>query len=184
MAKGKFTRYAEAFGGEVGLFFNRGIATTLRTGIQVAVMATKQDSSLAAYHWMVVPKGGQFRPGNRRISKFQYVRGRPPVGEKGDKGKNREAVKKHVTNRELEKVIRRAVKAKVPVYAFYNDTPQFTDDVDPDDASASSYRSNAKIDQAMKQAYSEMNDKFKAYIARGNIRKNPFSGTQAFPTNF
>lgn len=184
MPKGRFTRYAESFGGEVGLFFNRAIASTLKTGLKVAVLATKHDSSLAAYHWMVVPKGGQFRPGNRRLSKFHYVYGQSPVGQKGDKGRHKKAVRDYVLSRELHKVIDRAVKAQVPVYAFYNATPQFTEDTEADRPGADSYRSNAKIDTAMKQAYSEMNDKFNALMIRGQVRQRPFSGARLFPTNF
>lgn len=184
MAKGRFTRYAEAFGAEVGIFFNKAIEATLKSGLKVAIMSTKHDSSLAAYHWMVVPKGGQFRPGNRSVAQFKDLRGVAPVGERGAKGANKKAVRDAVMRREIHSAITRAVKAKIPVFALYNDTPRFTDDVDPEDPDAQSYRQNARIDTALRDAYQFMNTKFDSYIIRGQMRKVPFSGAKRFPDNF
>lgn len=181
MAKGKFTRYCDAFGGGVGIFFNRAIERTLKSGIKVAAMETKHDSSLAAYHWMVVPKGKGFNPGGRKLSKFQYIHGHRPVGKKGDKGSHRTEVINWVVNREMDKVIRRAVKNKIPVYAFYNATPSAEEGQDLDSPNDGNYRSNALIDEAMNNAYNEMNSKFNAQIQRGRVRKRAFGGAGFFP---
>lgn len=176
----KFQRYAEALGGDVGLFFNRTIEKTLEAGIKAAVLASKHDSSRAAAHWIFVPKGGGFRPSARKEATFNPEFGTGIVGRKGDKGSRKDEVAKEVADRELRKVIKRALSTSyrragkgATVFALYNATPEV---VEGETVAGNDYITNANLRNALAAAHEIMNEKFLSEFMRGNLRQRPIGG--------
>ncbi len=169
---GKWSRYADRFGLDIGAFFNKSIRRALKAGVQALVANTVHDSSRAAFHWVVLPSGGAVRPGAWREMTFNPAYGHPPVGSRGDKGANKDEAVTFVTQREFDRAIDTTVRGRQPAtrFLFENATPDQTDDTrNP----KRSYRANANLAGAQEAAESRMQTSFSGAIQRGELRKRP-----------
>lgn len=177
---GKWSRYADKFGLDIGAFFNKSIRRALKVGVQALVANTVHDSSRAAFHWVVIPSGGNVRPGAWREMTFNPAYGHPPVGRRGDKGANKGETVAFVTEREFDRAIDATVRAPQPAtrFVFSNSTPDAYDDrkgeFDPETRRRGDmYRVNAKLERAKEAAEARMQTSFSGAIQRGELRKRP-----------
>lgn len=179
MAKqNKWQRYADNVGLWIGEHFNDVMRRTLDKGITTLVAHTQHDSSRAASHWVVIPNRGRVSPGAWREMTFSPAYGRPPVGQRGDKGKNASAAVGFVRDREMRRSVNATVAGRKPatVFHFSNSTPHdYQDGADSYESrpGEKSYRANAKLEEAKNAALGRMAAAFNAEHARGNVRKRP-----------
>lgn len=151
----------------LGQLFSRSIRAALIKGLEAATRATYQDSSQAAAHWMLA--GSKSRPrGRKPYGKLTYARGSTnkapllPVGYRGDKGANSEAVVKFVSVRELDQVVSKLVAGRSPEFKFY--LYNAVGDVNE-------YSTNAKIDAAGQEGVRVVIEEAERQIQRENTRK-------------
>lgn len=179
---GKFAKQAELVAADLTRLFNRNIRLSLRAGIAAAIHNTVQDSSNAAYHWMVA-ESSKSRPGNRRegtlrdLRQTKGVRGpaRPktgPVGFRGDLGANRYATLNYVRSRETAQVIDKYVVGRTPSGKFYFYNPLLMGGSSPDYSAEvmSEYQSNADVETAGEEAVAATLAAFERYANKGKLR--------------
>jgi len=166
MAK-KFAKMAEKVSLDIGALFNRSIRQALLAGLVMAVQTTKQDSSNAAAHWMIAAEG-RSRPTTRRFGRLRDLRetaskpATPPVGKRGDGGRNAAMTQRFVRDKELRDVIEKMVSGRDPAKVFY-----FFNALDPN----WQYGENANIAAAGKSAVEEVRRIFENRMAAGQVRK-------------
>lgn len=166
MAK-KFARMADQVSLDIGALFNRAIRQALLAGLVMAVHNTKQDSSNAAVHWMIAAEG-RSRPTTRRFGRLRDLRetaskpATPPVGKRGDGGRNAAMTQRFVRDKELREVIEKMVAGRDPAKVFY-----FFNALDPNWR----YGENANIAAAGKSAVEEVRRIFENRMAAGQVRK-------------
>lgn len=166
MAK-KFARMAQQVSLDLSALFSRAIRQALLAGLVMAVQNTKQDSSNAAAHWLIAAEG-RSRPTTRRFGKLRDLRetstkpATPPVGRRGDKGKNAALTQRFVRDKELREVIERLVSGRDPAKVFY-----FFNALDP----TWRYGQNANIEGAAQSAVQEVQRIFENRMAAGQVRK-------------
>lgn len=164
---GKFARLANQVSVDVGALFNRAIRQALLAGLTMAVSTTKQDSSNAAVHWMIAAEG-RSRPASRKFGRLRDLResatrpANPPVGKRGDMGKNAAMTLRFVRDKELREVVEKLVAGRDPSTVFY-----FFNALDPNWR----YGENANIDGAAKSAVQEVKRIFENRMAAGQVRK-------------
>lgn len=163
----KFARMADQVSLDIGALFNRAIRQALLAGLVMAVQNTKQDSSNAAAHWMIAAEG-RSRPTTRRFGRLRDLResatrpATPPVGRRGDGGRNAAMTQRFVRDKELREVIEKMVAGRDPAKIFY-----FFNALDP----TWRYGENANIDGAAKSAVEEVKRIFENRMAAGQVRK-------------
>lgn len=166
MAK-KFARMADQVSLDIGALFNRAIRQALLAGLVMAVYNTKQDSSNAAVHWMIAAEG-RSRPTTRRFGRLRDLRetaskpATPPVGKRGDGGRNAAMTQRFVRDKEMREVIEKMVAGRDPAKVFY-----FFNALDPNWR----YGENANIAAAGKSAVEEVRRIFENRMAAGQVRK-------------
>lgn len=163
----KFARMADQVSLDIGALFNRAIRQALMAGLVMAVQNTKQDSSNAAVHWMIAAEG-RSRPTTRRFGRLRDLRetaskpATPPVGKRGDGGRNAAMTQRFVRDKELREVIEKMVAGRDPAKVFY-----FFNALDPNWR----YGENANIAAAGKSAVEEVRRIFENRMAAGQVRK-------------
>ena len=179
---GKFAKYANAKALELSHLFNRSIRLSLRAGIAAAINNTNQDSSNAAYHWLVA-EASKSRPGQRRegtlrdLRQTKGVRGEAraktgPIGFRGDRGSNAYATLNYVRSRETAQVIDKYVVGRTPSGKFYFYNPLLEGKSSPDYAGQDiqDYQFNADIEFAGEQAVSATIEAADRYLRAGLAR--------------
>lgn len=180
---GKFEKKFMNSAMDIGRIYNRSIRSALAAGIAAAVRETHQDSSNAAYHWMVAERS-RSRPGSRARGTVRDLRatkgvrgparsGTPPVGLRGDGGRNAYRTLLAVRNREREEVIDKMVAGRNVSgrYYFYHGLIDNRTDLSPE--AAAKYKSRAKLARAGKAAVKAVKEVFYREVEKGNVRRRP-----------
>lgn len=143
----------------------------VKEGLDVALYHTVQDSSNAAFHWQVgispriaVPASTAL---GRRVNNFKGGGG--PVGERGDRGASRNAVRAAVMQREIEEIVNQRIKGNNPPTAIY--LYNVVGELSKTPPSGLPYSVNANIEIAGSLAVRAMVERFSENFKQGKVLK-------------
>lgn len=155
---GRFEKYMRESFLNVEDQTKRAIQSALLRGLSALIGATKQDSSRAAFHWSIIGSRGEgSAPGNRKYMTYHPgVRGKAPVGERGDAGANSSKVLAYREKSETRYLKGRLNRRKPDtVFSYYN--PILEDET---------YAKNAHLIKARDEAIGVANEHFERLMRR------------------